>query len=40
TGVHQVFDFFKTELERVMQLAGTQTVDDIKKIKLRETRFI
>lgn len=40
TGVHQVFDFFKTELEMVMQLAGTQTVEDIKKIKLRENRFI
>ena len=40
TGVRQVFDFFKTELEMVMQLAGTQTVEDIKKIKLRENRFI
>ncbi|MFJ3330004.1 alpha-hydroxy-acid oxidizing protein [Enterococcus sp. NPDC086594] len=31
TGVQQVFDFFKKELEMVMQLAGTQTVADIKK---------
>ena len=40
TGIKQVFDFFKRELEMVMQLAGTQTVEDIKKAKLRENRFI
>ncbi|MDT2601253.1 alpha-hydroxy-acid oxidizing protein [Enterococcus hulanensis] len=40
TGVQQVFDFFKKELEMVMQLAGTQTVNDIKKIALRENRYL
>lgn len=40
TGVQQVFDFFKKELEMVMQLAGTQTVEDIKKIVLRENRYL
>lgn len=40
TGIKQVFDFFKTELEMVMQLAGTQTVEDIKNAKLRENRFM
>ena len=39
TGIHQVFDFFKKELEMVMQLAGTQTVEDIKNVTLRENRF-
>ncbi len=40
TKSEQVFDFFKTELEMVMQLAGTQTVEDIKNAKLRENRFM
>ena len=39
-GVHQVFDFFKKELEMVMQLAGTQTIEDIRKIELRENRYL
>ncbi|MBO0430847.1 alpha-hydroxy-acid oxidizing protein [Enterococcus sp. DIV0660C] len=40
TGVQQVFDFFKKELEMVMQLAGTQTVEEIKKVALRENRYL
>ena len=40
TGVQQVFDFFKKELEMVMQFAGAQTVNDIKKITLRENRYL
>ncbi|MDT2613354.1 alpha-hydroxy-acid oxidizing protein [Enterococcus dongliensis] len=40
TGVQQVFDFFKKELEMVMQLAGTQTVADIKTTTLRENRYL
>ncbi|MDU6523463.1 MAG: alpha-hydroxy-acid oxidizing protein, partial [Enterococcus sp.] len=40
TGVQQVFEFFKKELEMVMQLAGTQTVADIKKTVLRENRYL
>ncbi|WP_122646845.1 alpha-hydroxy-acid oxidizing protein [Enterococcus mediterraneensis] len=39
TGVIQVFEFFKRELEMVMQLAGAQTVEDIKKTKLRENNY-
>lgn len=39
TGVRQVFDFFKKELEMVMQLAGTQNVADIKKIVLRDNKY-
>lgn len=34
-GVTSVFDWFKMELEKTMQLAGTKTVEDIKKAKLR-----
>ena len=33
-GVHQIFDFFKEELAKTMQLAGTQTIEDIKKATL------
>lgn len=40
TGVQQVFDFFKKELEMVMQLAGTQTVADIKKAVLRDNHYL
>ncbi|WP_312541800.1 alpha-hydroxy-acid oxidizing protein [Enterococcus sp.] len=40
TGVKQVFDFFKKELEMVMQLAGTQDVAAIKKAVLRENRYM
>lgn len=39
-GVQQVFDFFKKELEMVMQLAGTQTIADIKTATLRENRYL
>ena len=34
-GVVSVFDYLKTDLRRVMTLAGTQTIEDIKHIKLR-----
>lgn len=34
-GVVSVFDYLKKDLARVMTLAGTQTVDDIKKASLR-----
>nr|WP_035030212.1 alpha-hydroxy-acid oxidizing protein [Carnobacterium mobile] len=34
-GVTSVFDWFKAELEKTMQLAGTKTVEDIKKVKLQ-----
>lgn len=33
-GVHSVLEYFETDLKRVMQLAGTQTVEDIKHAKL------
>lgn len=36
TGVKQVFDFFEMELAKVMQLAGTQTVADMKRARLSE----
>lgn len=35
-GVEQVYEFFKMELEKTMQLAGAQTVEDIKNTKLRD----
>lgn len=38
-GVKQVFDYFKRELAMVMQLAGTQTVEDIKNTKLRDNPY-
>ena len=34
-GVVSVFDYLKTDLRRVMTLAGAQTIDDIKHMKLR-----
>lgn len=34
-GVEDVFDYLKTDLQRVMWLAGAQTVDEIKNIELR-----
>ncbi|MCG6399549.1 alpha-hydroxy-acid oxidizing protein, partial [Vibrio fluvialis] len=40
TGVQQVFDFFKKELEMVMQLAGTQTIADIRQAKLRDNHYM
>ncbi|MFO8068429.1 MAG: lactate oxidase [Alkalibacterium sp.] len=33
-GVKSVFDYFESDLKRVMQLAGTQTVEDIKNTNL------
>lgn len=37
-GVKNVFDYFCTDLERVMQLAGTQTVEDIKNARLFDNK--
>ena len=34
-GVESVFEYLKSDLQRVMWLAGTQTVDEIKNIELR-----
>lgn len=34
-GVVSVFDYIKSDLKRVMTLAGTQTIEDIKKTQLR-----
>lgn len=39
-GVEQVFDKLTEELKMVMQLAGTQTVDDIKHYQLRDNKFV
>lgn len=39
-GVKSVFGFFRKELQMVMQLAGTKTVDDIKKTELWDFRKI
>ncbi|MCT8310282.1 alpha-hydroxy-acid oxidizing protein [Tetragenococcus halophilus] len=33
-GVQSVFEYFENDLRRVMQLAGTQTIEDIKKARL------
>lgn len=33
-GVKSVFEYFETDLKRVMQLAGTQTVEDVKQARL------
>lgn len=35
-GVKQVFDFFRMELEKTMQLAGTKNVEEIKKATLKD----
>lgn len=37
-GVVSVFDYFKNDLRRVMTLAGAQTINDIKHIKLHLSR--
>ena len=34
-GVESVFEYLKTDLQRVMWLAGTQTVEEIKDVELR-----
>lgn len=33
-GVKSVLDYFETDLKRVMQLAGTQTIEDVKQARL------
>jgi len=33
-GVKSVLEYFETDLKRVMQLAGTQTIEDVKKAYL------
>ena len=33
-GVRSVLEYFETDLERVMQLGGTQTIEDVKKAQL------
>jgi len=38
-GVKNVFDYFHQDLIRVMQLAGTQTVEDIKHARLFDNRW-
>jgi len=35
-GVRSVLEYFETDLERVMQLAGTQTIEDVKQARLFE----
>lgn len=33
-GVQSVFEYFEKDLQRVMQLAGTQTIEDVKNARL------
>jgi lactate oxidase len=33
-GVKSVLEYFETDLKRVMQLAGTQTIEDVKNTQL------
>ncbi|MGX7106524.1 alpha-hydroxy-acid oxidizing protein [Hutsoniella sourekii] len=35
-GVQSVFEYFERDLKRVMQLAGTQTIEDVKKARLKD----
>lgn len=37
-GVKSVLEYFETDLKRVMQLAGTQTIEDIKKARLKDLK--
>ena len=37
-GVQSVFEYFEKDLKRVMQLAGTQTIEDIKNTQLIDLR--
>ena len=37
-GVQSVFEYFERDLKRVMQLAGTQTIEDIKNTQLIDLR--
>jgi L-lactate dehydrogenase (FMN-dependent) and related alpha-hydroxy acid dehydrogenases len=39
-GVKQVFDFFKRELEMVMQLSGTHNIDEVKNTKLARNWYM
>ncbi|AIG65471.1 Putative L-lactate oxidase [Weissella ceti] len=39
-GVEQVFNFFQNELQLVMQLAGTQTIDDVKNFELLPNKYM
>ncbi|CAH1849883.1 alpha-hydroxy-acid oxidizing protein [Convivina praedatoris] len=39
-GVEQVFDKLTEELKMVMQLAGTQTIEDVKHYQLRDNDFV
>lgn len=38
-GVKEVFDYFKKELDMVMQLSGTSTVEEIKQTQLRNNVY-
>ncbi|RLK64085.1 lactate oxidase [Atopobacter sp. AH10] len=37
-GVRSVFEYFEKDLKRVMQLAGTQTIEDIKHTRLKDLK--
>lgn len=37
-GVKSVFEYFETDLKRVMQLAGTQTIEDVKNARLKDLK--
>ncbi|WP_248720237.1 alpha-hydroxy-acid oxidizing protein [Convivina intestini] len=39
-GVEQVFNKLTEELKMVMQLAGTQTIEDVKRYQLRDNNFL
>ncbi|CAG5957641.1 lactate oxidase [Streptococcus pneumoniae] len=38
-GVRQVFEHLNAELKTVMQLSGTQTIEDVKHFKLRHNPY-
>lgn len=38
-GVQQIFEKLNDELQVVMQLAGTQTIDDVKNVTLRHNSY-
>ena len=38
-GVRQVFEHLNDELKTVMQLSGTQTIEDVKRFKLRHNPY-
>ena len=37
-GVKSVFEYFENDLKRVMQLAGTQTITDVKNARLKDLK--